>query len=429
LSYNQPKFCPTAMWNTKGITLANQSIVGWYPFAIFINTNNTIYVANKENRTIVVWDEQSVNPTKNIYGDFTEPLSLFVTPNGDIYIDDGREKGRVLKWIVETNKFATVMNVHSSCFGLFVDIDNTLYCSIFAQQQVVKRSFNDPLMTSNRVAAGTGIKGYGLNELNGPVGIFVDINLDLYVTDCDNDRVQLFQSGESNGITVAGSGSRNPTITLDCPSGIILDAEKYLFIVDLLNNRIVGSSSNGFQCLVGCYGRGSQSNQLTLPFSLSFDRSGNIYVADNDNFRIQKFQYIEESCHNLVVIETMYSSSLISNSSTYFKDCSELDSYYEAIQMNINITGYYAFLISSKMKSMYAYIYTNNFNPFDVSENVLSHNKDYENQGQFKVTAILQANMIYVVVMTTSSQNLTGNFSIQVFGPSYVGFNRIREYL
>ncbi|CAF1560212.1 unnamed protein product, partial [Adineta steineri] len=284
------------MWNTKGITLANQSIVGWYPFAIFVNTNNTIYVANKENRTIVVWDEQSVNPTKNIYGDFTEPLSLFVTPNGDIYIDDGREKGRVLKWIVETNTFATVMNVHSSCFGLFVDINNNLYCSIFAQQQVVKRSLNGPLMTSNRVAAGTGIKGYGLNELNGPVGIFVDVNLDLYVTDCDNDRVQLFQSGESSGITVAGSGSRNPTITLHCPSGIILDAEKYLFIVDLLNNRIVGSSSNGFQCLVGCYGRGSQSNQLTLPFSLSFDRSGNIYVADNDNFRIQKFQYIEESC-------------------------------------------------------------------------------------------------------------------------------------
>jgi hypothetical protein len=115
------------------------------------------------------------------------------------------------------------------------------------------------------------------------------------VADCVNHRVQLFQSGESNGIIVAGSTSPNPTINLNCPSGIVLDAEKYLFIVELLNGRIVGSSLNGFRCLVGCYGGGSQSNQLNRPVSFSFDRSGNMFVADRDNSRIQKFEYLE-SC-------------------------------------------------------------------------------------------------------------------------------------
>jgi hypothetical protein len=122
------------------------------------------------------------------------------------------------------------------------------------------------------------------------------MNFDLYVADCRNHRVQLFQSGESNGITVAGSTSPNPTIKLDCPTGIVLDAEKYLFIVDSLNHRIVGSGLNGFRCLVGCYGMGSESNQLKFPFSFSFDRFGNMFVADNWNFRIQKFEYLEKSC-------------------------------------------------------------------------------------------------------------------------------------
>ncbi|CAF1258297.1 unnamed protein product [Adineta steineri] len=303
LSFNQPKFCPTATWNPNAITIANRSIVGEYPLAIFVNTNNTIYVLNRDNNTIVMWQEEIAKPTKVIHGSFTESLSLFVTSNGDIYIDIGEDNGQVQKWMVESSTFVTVMIVSSSCDGLFVDMNCILYCSMYSYDQVVKRSLNDAVVTSNRVAAGTGIEGSDSNQLDGPGGIFVDINLDLYVTDCNNNRVQLFQPGESNGITVVGSTSLNPTITLDCPIGIILDAEKYLFIVDYFNHRIVGSDVNGFRCLVGCYGEGSQSNQLNKPSSFSFDRSGNIFVTDTDNHRIQKFQYIEESCGKFTVIE------------------------------------------------------------------------------------------------------------------------------
>ncbi|CAF1299392.1 unnamed protein product [Adineta steineri] len=294
-SFNQPKFSATPIWNSNGITFTDQSIVGSNPHTIFVNTNNTIYVANVEENKIVIWHDESVNPTKIIRGSFIGPRSLFVTSNGDIYIDDGYENGQVQRWSAKTNSFVTVMNVNLLCYGLFVDINDTLYCSMVDDNQVVKKSLNDPLMTSNRIAAGTGIKGSDSNQLYSPHGIFVDINLDLYVTDCGNDRVQLFQSGESNGIAVAGSESLNPTIALDCPTGIILDTEKYLYIVDQYNSRIVGSGLNGFRCLVGCYRGGSQSNQLYFPFSFSFDRSGNILVTDQGNHRIQKFLLMNDS--------------------------------------------------------------------------------------------------------------------------------------
>ncbi|CAF1393827.1 unnamed protein product [Adineta steineri] len=166
---------------------------------------------------------------------------------------------------------------------------------MFNDDQVVKRSLNDAVISSNRVAAGTGIKGSASNQLWGPFGIFIDVTLSLYVADCLNHRVQLFQSEESIGITVAGSKSLNPTIELRCPSRIILDAEKYLFIMDSSDDRIVGSDLNGFRCLVGCYGKGSQSNQLNYASDFTFDRSGNMFVADTINHRIQKFLLMKDS--------------------------------------------------------------------------------------------------------------------------------------
>ncbi|CAF4072040.1 unnamed protein product [Adineta steineri] len=280
-------------------------------------------------------------------------------------------------------------------------------------------------MTSNRVAAGTGIRGSASNKLNLPRGIFVDVNLDLYVADCGNHRVQLFYPGEPNGITVAGNDASNSTIKLQYPTGIILDAEKYLFILDYGTHQIVILDLNGFRCLVGRYGFGTQSNQLANPFSFSFDRSGNMFVTDSGNHRIQKFQYLQESCDNSSTVKSVYSLALTSNSPTYFPDCSRSNSYYEAIQMNVTITSTYNLIISSEMKNTHGYIYTNGFNLFDWLENRLIYNEDYHNQSQFYLTAILEANTKYVFVMTTSSPNVTGNALIQVWGRGFIGFNRI----
>jgi len=166
---------------------------------------------------------------------------------------------------------------------------------MYNHHQVVKRWLRDIVMTGNPIA-GTSIQGSASNELNGPAGIFVDVKLDLYVADCENDRIQLFQSGESNGTTVAGSKSPNPTITLDCPIGITFDAEKYLFIVDRNNHRIVGSESDGFRCLVGCDRKNPQSIQLFFPSAFSFDISGNMFVVDQGNNQVRKFIYLEGSC-------------------------------------------------------------------------------------------------------------------------------------
>ena len=132
--------------------------------------------------------------------------------------------------------------------------------------------------------------------LNNPCGIFVDINLDLYVADYENHRIQLFRLNQRNGITVAGNGSANVTIQLKWPTGIVLDGDQYLFIVDNGNHRIIGSDENGFRCIFGCSGeKGSTNDKLSYPKTISFDSYGNIYVTDKVNDRVQKISLSKKS--------------------------------------------------------------------------------------------------------------------------------------
>jgi hypothetical protein len=245
---------------------------------------------------IQIWMNDSIYPTRTITGSWINPYSIFVTTNGDIYVDNGGSNGRVDKWTLNSNTSVPVMYVNSACFGLFVDINDNLYCSMYNHHQVVKKWLSDITNTST-IVAGTGINGSASNMLNSPHGIFVDISFDLYVADFRNHRIQLFRSGQSNGITVAGSGSSTTTITLNSPTRVVLDADKYLFIVDYNNHRVVGSGLNGFRCLVGCSGhRGSALNELHYPRTLSFDSFGNMFVTDRDNHRIQKFLLSTNSC-------------------------------------------------------------------------------------------------------------------------------------
>ncbi|CAF1144423.1 unnamed protein product [Adineta ricciae] len=296
LSYNQPRFCPNTTWNEYGTTFSNRSIIGIRPRSIFISSSNTVYIPNKETGEIHIWEnENSIIPTKTISGNLSSVYSIFVTTNGDIYADNGNNIRGIVRWIAETNTWIPVLSVNASCFGLFIDVYQNLYCSIFYQHQVIKICLHD-ITSTTVVVAGTGTNGYASNMLNNPNGIFADFNLDLYVADYGNNRIQLYRFGQQNGITIAGKGSSLITIELSGPSGIILDNDRHLFIVDNGNNRVIGSNEYGFYCILGCSGQGLSSRQFYYPISLSFDSYGNMYVVDEKNDRIQKFSLSKKSC-------------------------------------------------------------------------------------------------------------------------------------
>lgn len=281
------------IWNSNGITFANSSTVGEEPYGIFISNTNTIYASDRQDCLVQIWSYGNMIPIRTLSYNLTYPRSLFVTTNEDVYVDNG-DQGRIDTWSLNATRSKIAANFSGICFGLFVDINDDLYCSVGFGHQIEKISLNSTVKTST-IVAGRGTSGSTAYLLNDPRGIFVDINLDLYVADSDNGRIQRFQSGNLRGTTVAGNGISG-TFTLVTPHGVTLDGNGYLFIVDSGNNRIIGSGPNGFRCLVGCNGKGSTSSKLSFPQTMAFDSDGNIFVTDRDNDRIQKFILMTNSC-------------------------------------------------------------------------------------------------------------------------------------
>lgn len=262
---------------------------------VFVDANNTVYFSAIKINQVLVLSEGGSRSRWNISAGRNKTHSVFATINGDVYLDNGRSKGRVDKWIWNTNISIPVMNVTSQCIDLFIDIYDTLYCSNDQQHQIVKASLVNGT-NETTITAGNGTNGTGSYMLNAPSGIFVDSNLNLYVADYNNHRIQLFQSGQLNGSTVAGK-SRLGSITLNGPTDVILDFDGNLFITDSNSNRIVRSGPHGNSCIVGCSNSaGTQPYQLHHPQALSFDSFGNIFVVNWYNGQIQKFLLKINSC-------------------------------------------------------------------------------------------------------------------------------------
>lgn len=301
VSFHQPILCPRTTWNPNGSTFATIADVNRYPNSIFIDKSDTIYVAANEQHSVVKWTWENGTFTKSIdTTNLNYPYGLFVSTSGSIYVDNAVQNKRVDRWFSNGTRDSPMMNLSSCCYGLFLDHNDTLYCSVMAEDVILKKSLGSAPNLPVTFAAGNRTKGSTAELLDGPYGIFVDSYLNLYVADSNNHRIQRFNSASTAGMTLLDNGPSS-NIHLNHPTAVTMDANGFLYICDSQNHRIVGQGPNGFRCIVGCTGsNGSAENQLNAPSSFSFDSHGNIYVSDRFNHRIQKFLLAKNSCKKFV---------------------------------------------------------------------------------------------------------------------------------
>ncbi|CAF4274097.1 unnamed protein product [Rotaria sp. Silwood2] len=146
------------------------------------------------------------------------------------------------------------------------------------------------------VVAGNGTDGISASQLSGPFGLFVNEAGTLYVSDCQNNRIQRWDNGASSGVTVAGTGvGGNSLSQLYYPLGIVVDSNGYMYIVDGGNSRILRwpPNSHSGECIAACTGTsGNEIDRLLEPIALAFDSYGSLFISDRSNNRVQKFQIL-----------------------------------------------------------------------------------------------------------------------------------------
>ena len=120
----------------------------------------------------------------------------------------------------------------------------------------------------------------------------------MYVADSGNNRIQKY---DKNGTFITTWGSKGDGDgQFDYPKGITIDPSNYVYVADTSNDRIQKFDSNGTFItkweFEGSKIQGSEVEQLHFPLipqNIASDRSGNLYVADTGNDRIQKFDIID----------------------------------------------------------------------------------------------------------------------------------------
>jgi streptogramin lyase len=139
----------------------------------------------------------------------------------------------------------------------------------------------------------TEICGLENDRICGPRHITVDGN-QLYISDAGNHRVQIFDiSTPASPIYVATLGtpgeSGDDNAHFNSPSGVAVDAD-YIYVADLWNSRVQVFDRNTleYEATIGS-GWGSDNDQFKSPSDVAIDASGNLYVADFVNTRVQQF--------------------------------------------------------------------------------------------------------------------------------------------
>lgn len=132
-----------------------------------------------------------------------------------------------------------------------------------------------------------GQKGDQTGEFNSPIGLAFNAGDELFVTDLNNARVQIFSvTGEylASFNLPRDTADRKSTII----GGIVIDEAGSIYLSFMNQHKIGVYSQSGDQ--IREWGqRGENDGQFHQPGGMLFTPEGNLLVADQCNHRLQKF--------------------------------------------------------------------------------------------------------------------------------------------
>jgi len=165
--------------------------------------------------------------------------------------------------------------------GLWLEDDGDMIISEAFADRVVRWPLDG---TTGVVLAGWNGRGAALNQLSRPGGFFRDTNGDLYIADTGNSRIVKWAAGATAGTVVAGgNGAGTGFNQTNEPEGVVLTGG-YLYITEGLIDRVSRWTPGAISGInvVGDLTR----YEATF---IHLDNNGNFYVSSGEMARVSKY--------------------------------------------------------------------------------------------------------------------------------------------
>ncbi|UJR24876.1 hypothetical protein I4U23_006245 [Adineta vaga] len=180
-------------------------------FGVAVDNDKNVYISDALRDRILKWSKD-LNTTTIVAGVSDQPgiapnllrnpHGLYVTRNGSYVYAVDTGNSRIQKWAKDAREGVTIIGSSNGTAGndstslrnpisVFVDeITNIIYVADTDNHRVMRWL---PNMIKGEIIAGTGTQGNSSHQLNVPNDITFDMDGNLYVSDFNNHRIQVFR--------------------------------------------------------------------------------------------------------------------------------------------------------------------------------------------------------------------------------------------
>lgn len=251
-----------------------------------------------------------------------QPAALALDASGNLYIADYNNQR--VRMVNAAGIISTVAGNGAAGFSgdggaatsaefngptaLTIDSSGNIYVSDFNGNRVRRFTPGGNITT----VAGNGVSGFGGDGgpatsaiLNGPYGLAIDAQGNLYIADLNNSRIRMVSpsgtistyAGSGYG-AASGDGGPVSQATFAAPRSLLFDAAGDLYIGDSVGRvRMVSSTTGIISTIAGTGAAGysgdggsSTAARINGPFGLAVDHAGNLYIADSNNNAVRELQ-------------------------------------------------------------------------------------------------------------------------------------------
>jgi DNA-binding beta-propeller fold protein YncE len=260
---------------------------------VAIDGSGNVWVTSSSN---VIRRYDSVgNPLTNVgsggtgNGQFSNPQGIAITAGGEVYVADANN-GRVQRFS-DTGSYETQWGHYPDAgvldqpSGIAVDASGNTYVTNKTEDVIQKFGPSGSYLLD---WGGTGSTN-GL--MKDPAAVAIGPSGNVYVADTVNQRIQVFDGSGTYLSQFASFGDCSISCSdgqVDGPAGIVVDGSGNVYVADTLNDRVEKYDPSG-NFLLKWGSTGTGDTQFRAPRGLAIDGSGNVWVADSSNNKVKEF--------------------------------------------------------------------------------------------------------------------------------------------